>query len=260
MSFKYLVYDIESVTDKPLLNRVLYSRENFSHDQAYAAHMAELAKEDKNFVNISFHQPVAMAAIAVGNDYSISKIGLIGGDDRTTANIVRGFWEMYNNQRPLMVDFNGHGYDMRLLELWAFRLGVTIGPYHFKKFGPRYRYSFDNHLDLHDFLTNNGAVRYQGGLNLFAKLLGKPGKMTTHGDMVQMLFDEGKLFQIEDYCLCDALDTYFIFLRTRVITGELSLVREKELVVAARQAILQKSQEEGYLKAYLEHFGEWLPG
>ena len=34
-SFKYLVYDIESIVNKPLLNKVVYSGENLSDEEAY---------------------------------------------------------------------------------------------------------------------------------------------------------------------------------------------------------------------------------
>ena len=53
-----------------------------------------------------------------------------------------------------------------------------------------------------------------GGLNLVANLLGKPGKMDVQGDMVQDMYNAGRLADINDYCRCDVLDTYFVFLRT----------------------------------------------
>ena len=103
----------------------------------------------------------------------------------------------------------------------------------------------------------SGAVRFKGGLNLFSKILGKPGKMETKGSMVQGLYEEGKIFEIEDYCLGDAMDTYFVFLRTRVMVGEISLERERELVEKARSQIEEKAKSDGYLKLYLANFGEW---
>ena len=35
--------------------------------------------------------------------------------------------------------------------------------------------------------------------------------------MVQDMYDAGRLAEINDYCRCDVLDTYFVFLRTRVL-------------------------------------------
>lgn len=248
--FRYLVYDIESVTNKPLLNRVLYPGENLSDDAAYLKHLAELAEEDRDFVNPAFHQPISIAAIAVADDYSISKIGLLGGEHRSTENMVRDFWDIYNKQQPILVDYNGKGYDLRLLELWAYHLGITIHKRHFEKFGTRYRFSEDKHIDLHEFMSNNGAIRWRGGLNLFAKLIGKPGKMDTKGQMVQELYDQGEQFRIDDYCLCDAMDTYFVFLRTRVMRGELDLEQERDLVADAMGAMETKEIDQDYFKSY----------
>jgi len=110
------------------------------------------------------------------------------------------------------VTFNGRGFDLPLLELAAFRWGYSVRD-HF--YNSRNRFN-GNHLDLFDWLSNYGACRLAGGLNLLAKLLGKPGKMEVAGDQVWNLHREGKLQEINDYCLCDTLDTYFVFLRTRV--------------------------------------------
>ncbi|MDO8644516.1 MAG: 3'-5' exonuclease [bacterium] len=250
--FRYLIYDIESVTDKPLLNKVLYQHERLDDEAAFKKHLAELATEERDFVNPAFHQPISLAALAVGDDFSISRIGLLGGESKTTESIVRDFWEIYQKNRPVLVDFNGKGFDLRLLELWAYRLGITIGEEHFGKYGPRYRFADDKHIDLHEWMTNYGAIRFRGGLNLFAKLIGKPGKMETSGQQVQELFEAGQQFVIDDYCLSDALDTYFIFLRTRVMKGEISLERERELGEQAKKKILEKSEKEGYFKKYLE--------
>ena len=75
------------------------------------------------------------------------------------------------------------------------------------------------HLDLQELLTNFGSTRFNGGLNLAANLLGKPGKMDVQGHMVQDMYEAGKLAEINDYCRCDVLDTYFVFLRSRVLVG-----------------------------------------
>jgi len=58
---------------------------------------------------------------------------------------------------------------------------------------------------------------------LVANLLGKPGKMDVQGYMVQDLWNEGKVAEINDYCRCDVLDTYFAFLRTMLMLGNLKL-------------------------------------
>lgn len=257
--FRYLVYDIETRIDKALLNRVLYAGENLSDQQAYEAQLAELAKDGRDFINPAFHVPVCIAAVGLNPDFEILKIGMLGKDGKTPRALVEHFWETYNQNRPVLVDFNGKGFDLRVLELWAFRLGLSIRESHYDKFGPRYRFNEEHHLDLHEFLTNYGAIRWKGGLNLFSKILGKPGKMDTKGDMVQALYESGDLFRIEDYCLGDAMDTYFVFLRSLVLRGVIDLGRERMLVEAAKTEMEKHLKEEGFFKAYLDAFGFWDP-
>jgi len=251
MTMKYLVYDIESIVDKKLLNRVLYPHESLSDEEAYKRHLQEqINNTGKSFPNAVFHVPVALAVVALGADFSIQKIGLLGVEPKTPTSITQHFWDIYNNNQITLVDFNGSGYDMRLMELWAFREGISIQPQHFQKFGARYRFSEDRHLDLQDSINNNGAIRYMGGLDLLAKLLGKPGKMETKGEMVQELHDAGKLFEIEDYCLGDTMDTYFVFLRWMVVQGRLNRSKEADLIEQAMQKIAAHAKSTGYLQKY----------
>ena len=260
MSMTYLVYDIESVVDKALLNQILFAGEGLSDDVAYEKHVKEIWEERKStFVNAAYHVPICLAALAVDKEFELIKIGFLGEDQRTPGNITRHFWQLYNEHNFVPVDFNGRGYDMRLMELWAYRQGITIHYRHFDKFGPRYRYADDKHLDLHEVLTNNLSIKYQGGLNFFAKILGLPGKRETKGDMVEELYRRGEMAQIEDYCLGDALDTYFIFLRWMVVRGRISLQQEAKIKENAISKIKDYATKSGFLKTYLDAIKEWKP-
>ena len=144
---------------------------------------------------------------------------------------------------------------MPMLELAAFRYGCSARDYFYSS---RNRYN-GNHLDLFDWLSNYGACRLAGGLNLLAKILGKPGKMDIAGDQVYALYQAGKQQAINDYCMFDTLDTYFVLLRTRVLSGDLTLEDESELVRRARAWLEGKVAELPALRQYLENFGEWVP-
>ena len=122
---------------------------------------------------------------------------------------------------------------------------------------PRNRYNTAGHFDLHEWFTNNGASRFQGGLSLAANLVGKPGKLDVAGHMVQDLWDSGRAADIHDYCRGDVLDTYFIFLRSRVCAGELTLDDEHRLIEEARTWIETKSASTPGLKRYLDAWGDW---
>ena len=69
--------------------------------------------------------------------------------------------------------------------------------------------------------------------------------MDVQGDMVQDMYDAGQLAEINDYCRCDVLDTYFVFLRTRVLVGQLTLEAEQRLVVEVRRWLEERARRCG---------------
>jgi hypothetical protein len=98
-----------------------------------------------------------------------------------------------------------------------------------------------------------------GGLNLLAKVLGKPGKMGVKGSNVYEMYLEGKIREINDYCVHDVLDTYFVFLRTRVLAGELTVAREQTIVQNAKEYIIKNMEKNISLKEYYDNWGDWEP-
>lgn len=260
----YIVFDTESVVDGALLGRVLYPGEGLDPQAAIARLEAELQEEDssgKPFIPVSFHVPVSVGVARVGRDYRLLDLSALDSPRYDPRRIVELFWKgVQHYQHSSLITFNGRGFDLPLLTLSAFRFGLSC-PRYFDdpdKFGFRYRYS-PKHLDLLDWLTEYGASRLKGGLNLLAKMLGKPGKMDTKGDQVAGLFAAGKVAEINDYCLHDVLDTYFVFLRTRVLAGRLSLEAEQALVAEARGWIEDRARSVPALAKYLECFGAWSP-
>jgi 3'-5' exonuclease len=176
--------------------------------------------------------------------------------------IVEHFWRGWEKyKRPTLVSFNGRSFDIPLLELSAFRFGLSIPGWfnlEAKTFEQhRNRYNLDAHFDLQELLTNFGSSRFTGGLNLAANLLGKPGKMEVEGHMVQDMFEAGKLAEINDYCRCDVLDTYFVFLRTRVLLGEITLADEQQLISGAKQWLTDKAATVAAFAQYLKRWGDW---
>jgi predicted PolB exonuclease-like 3'-5' exonuclease len=205
--------------------------------------------------------PVAVAVARVSADYRILDVANLDSPRFDPRAMVELFWRGVEHYRDaVLVDFNGRGFDIPLLTLAAFRFGISC-PRYFDdpdRFGFRYRFT-SRHLDLMEWITEYGAFRLRGGLDLLAKILGKPGKLETSGGQVQDLYDQGRLQDINDYCLHDVLDTYFVFLRTRVLTGRLALEREQELVEEARKWLGERGRENPALEKYLENFGSWEP-
>lgn len=209
-----------------------------------------------DFLPVSFQYPVAVCVARVSATFELTKITCLDAPHFRPRQIVSEFWRgVATLPQATLVTFNGRGFDLPLLELAAFRFGCNIRAFllHGRD---RYR---GNHFDLMEWVTNFNAFRLVGGLNLLSKLLGKPGKMDLVGHLVYQQFQEGKLQAINDYCLCDTLDTYFVFLRTRVLLGEITLEQEQELVQRAKQWLQERASEIPALSQYLSNWGDWTP-
>ena len=259
----YFVFDIESVADGALVSRLKYPGEKLAPAAAIAKFRKELMEENgKDFIPYTYQLPVSLVIAKVARDFHLVDLVALDEAESRPHEIVRKFWDGWRKyDRPTLVTFNGRGFDLPLLELCAFRYGIQIADWFAedaRSFDqPRYRYNMAAHLDLHEWLTNNGASRFNGGLSLAANLIGKPGKMEVAGHMVQDLWDSGKAAEIHDYCRGDVLDTYFIFLRSRVLAGDIDLKREHALIESARGWIEEQSGKCPGLAKYLAAWGDW---
>jgi len=260
---EYLVFDVESVADPELVARLRYPGEGIGPAEAVRRYRAELMeKYESDFIPYTYQVPIAVAVAKVAADCRLTDVVVLDEPEFRPHAITEKFWrgwEMY--RRPTLVSFNGRTFDVPLLELAAFRYGLSM-PGWFNQTGksfdhPRSRYNVQSHLDLCELLTNFGSSRFTGGLNLAANLLGKPGKMDVQGDMVQDMYEAGRLGEINDYCRCDVLDTYFVFLRTRVLVGQLSLQAEQDLIAQTKQWLQQNSQSQPAYERYLARWGDW---
>ncbi|MEN6405776.1 MAG: 3'-5' exonuclease [Thermoguttaceae bacterium] len=261
---RYLVFDTESVADAALVAKLRYAQEGLSPAEAVRRYRDELLeKHDTDFIPYSFQLPISVVVGKVGEQFQLDDVVVLDEPQFRPHVITENFWRGWEGyRRPTLVSFNGRGFDLPLLELAAFRYGISA-PGWFQSAGkssydqPRNRFNTAAHIDLCELLTNFGSTRFTGGLNLAANLLGKPGKMDVHGDMVQDMFDAGRLAEINDYCRCDVLDTYFVFLRTRVLLGQLTLEAEQRLIAETRTWLESRVDGSAAYRLYLDHWGDW---
>jgi predicted PolB exonuclease-like 3'-5' exonuclease len=247
----FLVVDTESVPDGRLLASVKYPGENLAPEEAIERARAEARESScsgSDFLPVTFHVPVAVCMLRVGPDFTLLNFKCLDEPQFRPREIVNQFWFGVTHYKAKLVTFNGRGFDLPLMELAAFRHGISARDHYLAR--DRYR----GPIDLMDWFTNFGACKLAGGLNLLAKLLGKPGKMGVSGEHVYQLHRDGKLQEISDYCLCDTLDTYFVFLRTRILTGDINLEQEAELVAKAKELLRAKAAEYPVLTRYLANW------
>lgn len=260
---RYLVFDIETAADGNLVSRLRYPTEKLDAAAAIARYRSELLRQyESDFVPYTFQLPVSVAVAKVAADYRL--LDVVALDEPQfrphvmTEHFWRG-WERYG--RPTLVSFNGRSFDLPVLELAAFRYGISV-PRWFNPAGkpneqPRNRYNLESHLDLHELFTNFGTTRFTGGLNLVANLLGKPGKMEVQGHMIEDMHQAGRLQEINDYCRCDVLDTYFAFLRTRVLLGLLLLDDEQQIIAETKAWLEASAETSSAYRIYLARWGDW---
>lgn len=249
----FLIVDTESIPDGRLLNLCKYGGQGLSPEDAIEKAREEARQNSatgSDFIPFTFQIPVAVCVARVGEDFALQAVACLDSPQFRFREIVKKFWlglSFYTKCK--IVTFNGRGFDLPLLELAAFRYGFPGREYYARG---RNRYNGD--IDLMDWMTNYGGSRgFPGGLNLLAKLIGKPGKMDVSGDQVYEMFRAGKLQEINNYCMFDTLDTYFVFLRTRVLTGDITPEREAELCNKAKATIAAQAREMPALQQYLDN-------
>lgn len=260
---RYLVLDIETVADGELIARSRYPGWSLAPAAAVSRYKEELKqKSGSDFVPHTYQVPVAVCVATVSGTFEL--LDLVSLDEpkfrpHVIADLFWRGWEKHG--RPSLVTFNGRGFDLPVLEHCAFRYGIPVPAWFTFQAKlheqPRYRFNLAQHFDLMEFLTDFGASRYTGGLNLAAHLLGKPGKGEVEGSMVQGMFDQGKTAEISDYCKTDVLDTYFVFLRTQVLLGNLTLKAEQEIVGRTKKWLEARREGSPAYQDYLKRWGDW---
>lgn len=255
---KFLIFDIETVGDGDLIQKIRFPEQVLTPREAVNRYRQQLLDETgKDVLPLTFVLPVSVAIAKVAADYRLLELTVLDSPAFRPQEIVRRFWQGWQHyHRPTLVTFNGRGYDMPVMEVSAFRFGLSIPAWFnvdsraFEQ--SRNRYNHDAHLDLQDLLTNFGSFRMHGGLNLLANLIDKPGKAGIDGSQVQDLYHAGHVDRINDYCRCDVLDTYFVFLRSRVLLGKLTLQEELTLTEMTRDLLSEQAENHPAYEHYLK--------
>jgi 3'-5' exonuclease len=176
--------------------------------------------------------------------------------------MISRFWQTFEHSQTL-ITFNGRGFDLPVLETRALKHGLSL-PRYFATGQSRNtfrgsRYSDEYHIDLCDFLSNFGAAYRRNSLNVLAKLIGLPGKYTIAGEDVEYLFRQGRLKEINQYCMTDVLQTYLLFLRVELLRGKLDAGGYKEAVTAAREDLMQRAGSAGSENFLFDFLQRWKP-
>ena len=230
MKRRFLTLDLETVPDEALVSAV-----DGQPSRPYAEQLGRIVAERRarsggrsDFLPLPYHRPVAGCALeAVEEDGRLSVTDVHCWTDRGRgegeAAFLRRTWQLIAGRS--LVTFRGRGFDVPVLELRSLKLGIPAARW----FGTRR----EEHVDVLDLLTGAGAAA-SAPLDLYAKLLGLPGKEGVAGKDVQALYADGALDRIAAYCMTDVVQTYLLFMRWRLLDGSLT---EPGYADSARQAL-----------------------
>lgn len=208
---EYLVVDIETIPDTQRWQR---------------------PEEQQAFPPLWAHRVLTIGYLRLDAAYRPLAAGIVapaGSDDARETALLAALGNTVGH--ATLVTYNGRSFDLPVIALRSLCHAVPM-PWYYRHSTTRYRYSELGHLDVCDWLAEHGAVR-AGSLDALARLIGLPGKVGVDGSQVEGLHAEGKIDEIERYCLTDVAQTALLFLRFRLLQGQLSpedyAAREAEL-------------------------------
>ena len=251
-----LVFDIETVPDVEL-GRRLYDIADLD-DAAVAKVMFFKQKQARHsdFLPPPLQRVVGISAVLRSRDGL--HIFSLGDEQSSEKELVQRFFDGLERYRPVLVSWNGAGFDLPVLHYRALKHGINAQRYwevgetdkdfRYNNYLSRFHW---RHVDLMDVLAGFQS-HGRASLETVAQLLGLPGKLGLRGDLVWATYLRGDIAAIRNYCEIDVLNTYLIFLRFGLVRGELDPA-QYEAEVALVRAKLEAS-EHAHLKTFL---GAW---
>jgi len=235
-----LVFDIETVPDAAT-GRALLGLDGLDDAAVLAAMAAQRQQARGNdFQPAHLHRVVGISiALRRGEEFKVMSLGT---EQDGEAELVRQFFGGIDKYRPVLVSWNGSGFDLPVLHYRALKHGIAAPKYWQMDGEAKWdnyigRYGF-RHTDLMDVLALYNGRNY-APLHEMAVLLGLPGKLGMDGSQVASAFTAGRIAEIRAYCETDVLNTYLIYLRFLLMRGQLDAAQYEAEVGRAREFLAQ---------------------
>jgi hypothetical protein len=227
--------DLETVADEALVSAV-----DGEEGRPYAEKLRRVLAERRartggrsDFLPLPYHRPVAACLLEAVEDGGIVRVTDVAAwTDRWSdeADFLARTWDRLSG--AALVTFHGKGFDVPVLELRSLKYAVPMPGW----FAARRGGAIADHFDLKEILSAQGAAG-AAPLDLYAKLVGLPGKEDVAGEDVQALYVQGALDRIAAYCMTDVVQTFLLFLRFRLVEGSLTPDGYAESAALAREAL-----------------------
>lgn len=251
---RYVVLDLETVPDEDLVSAV-----DGEPSRPYADKVGRLLAARRaqsggrtDFLPIPYHRPVVACSLeAVERDGALlpSDLGCWTDERGPERSLLEQTWRKLEGRT--LVTFHGRGFDLPVLELRSLKLGLSVPSWFSagRSGGP------DDHHDLLELLSNGGASP-SAPLDLYAKLVGLPGKDSVSGKDVALLYQQGALGRIAGYCMSDVVQTWLLYLRYLLLSGALGRAGYTASIGALRDRLpsLLADRLDGTARSYLTAF------
>ena len=260
---RYLALDIETVPDEDLVSAV-----DTEPTRPYPEKLGRLLATRRaqsggrsDFLPIPYHRPVVACWIEAAErdgGLMLEEAGCWTDEREREDAFLEGTWERLRGKT--LVTFHGRGFDLPVLEMRSLKLGLSI-PSWFTT--GRQGLPPDDHHDLFELLSNRGTAP-SAPLDLYAKLVGLPGKEGVAGKDVSALYAQRALDRISGYCVSDVVQTWLLYLRYRLLEGTLSQRAYLLSVAACREELpglfAEKlvPQARGFLTSFFESCGTFF--
>jgi 3'-5' exonuclease len=246
-----LVFDLETVPDVSL-GRRLYGLTGLA-DAEVAKAMFTLRRQATGDEFLPHSQQRIVAISCALRSREGLRLWSLGEPAASEGELLERFFDGIERFSPVLVSWNGCGFDLPVLNYRALRAGVRAARYwetgeedaafRFNNYLGRYHW---RHIDLMDVLSGY-QPRARASLADTAALLGLPGKLGFDGSRVWEAWLAGEIVRIRRYCETDVLNTYLIYLRFEMLRGR--LVRERYAEEIERvKAMLRASAEPHHLE------------
>lgn len=230
-----MTLDLETVADEALVSAV-----DGEPARPYPEQLRRVLAERRartggrsDFLPLPYHRPVAACLLEAVEDGGVVRVTDVSAwTDRRQdePEFLARTWDRLAG--AAVVTFHGKGFDVPVLELRSLKHSVPMPG----GLAARRAAAVAEHLDMKELLTGHGAAS-AAPLDLYAKLVGLPGKEDVAGGDVQALYAAGALERIAAYCMTDVVQTFLLFLRFRLVEGALSADGYAESAALAREAL-----------------------
>lgn len=257
-----LVFDIETIPDIAGIRRLHELDSSVSdHDVAEMAFQLRRQSNGNDFLPHYLQKVLVISCVLQDRDQF--RVWSLGANGESEAEIIQRFFDGIDKYTPQIISWNGSGFDLPVLHYRGLIHGINASRYwdlgeddkEFKWNNYISRYH-TRHLDLMDILAMfNG--RANAPLDDLAKLCGFPGKLGMDGSKVWDAYKAGKLEEIRNYCETDVANTHLVFLRFKLMRGQLSQAAyeaEIELVRSTLTGYSQASTGASHWKEFLAAF------